>query len=180
VLDALRARVQSGTRIALVPGNRDFLLERSFSARTGVELFTEGFVGASDDGCGRVLFVHGDTLCTRDRAYQRLRSVLRAPPVTALAPRLPLAWSLAVARRLRRASVRAVAAKLPEEKSIQRDAVRAAAETAHAALVVCGHAHEYRDERLPSGTRWVVLDAFGGARGVLRFEAEGHLRFTRD
>jgi hypothetical protein len=64
---------------------------------------------------------------------------------------------------LRRASVRAIAAKLPDEKSIQRDAVAEAAREHRAAIVLCGHAHAFRDEKVGE-TRWIVLDAFGGAR----------------
>ena len=51
---------------------------------TGVELCAEGFVGilGSHGGGERVLCVHGDTLCTRDIGYQRLRRVLRSKSVT--------------------------------------------------------------------------------------------------
>ncbi len=171
VLDALRALVTRGTAVELVPGNRDFLLERSFEARTGARIQREGFVG--EQRSARTLFVHGDTLCTRDVGYQRLRRVLRSGPVQWIAPRVPLAIGTRVARRLRRASVRAVAAKLPDEKSIQRDAVVAAARAARCTALVCGHAHEFRDERLEGGLRWIVLDAFGGARDVLRVEPDG-------
>jgi UDP-2,3-diacylglucosamine hydrolase len=174
VLDALRSLVRRGTAVELVPGNRDFLLGRAFEERTGVRLHAEGFVGRRGDV--RVLFVHGDTLCTRDVGYQRLRRVLRSAPVTWIAPRVPLSIGTRLARRLRRASVRAVAAKLPEEKSIQRDAVVAAAGAAQCATLVCGHAHVFRDEGLEGGTRWIVIDAFGGARDVLRVHADGRFQ----
>ena len=174
VLDALRSLVRRGTAVELVPGNRDFLLGRAFEERTGVRLHAEGFVGRRDGG--RVLFVHGDTLCTRDVGYQRLRRVLRSAPIAWLAPRVPLSIATRLARRLRRASVRAVAAKLPEEKSIQRDAVSAAARAAQCATLVCGHAHAFRDETLEPGLRWIVIDAFGGDRDVLRVQADGRFQ----
>jgi UDP-2,3-diacylglucosamine hydrolase len=173
VLDALRALVEKGTTVDLVPGNRDFLLDRSFAERTSVRLHAEGFVGTL--GPRRILFVHGDTLCTRDHAYQRLRRVLRSKPVGWLAPRVPLAIGTRVARRLRRASVRAVAAKLPDEKSIQREAVIAAARAERCGTLVCGHAHVFRDEMLEGDLRFLVLDAFGGTRDVLHF-AEDDVR----
>jgi len=167
VLDALRACTLRGIAIDLVPGNRDFLLERSFEEHTGVVLHAEGFVGLAHGA--RILFVHGDTLCTQDLGYQRLRRVLRSRSLTWLAPRVPFVIATRVARRLRRASVKAVAAKLPDEKSIQRDAVAAAARAAHADVLVCGHAHEFRDEQL-AGVRWIVLDAYGGPRDCLVLE----------
>lgn len=176
VLDALRTACSRGTAIDLVPGNRDFLLDRSFEESTGVRLHAEGFVGLV--GGTRTLFVHGDTLCTRDVSYQRLRRVLRSGPVTWLAPRVPLAIGARVARRLRRASVKAVALKASDEKSIQSAAVVAAARNARCATLVCGHAHEWKDVRVADGAehvRWIVLDAFGGSRDVLELDGAGGL-----
>lgn len=209
VLDAMRRLTERGTAIELVPGNRDFLLGRSFEERTGARLHADGFAGAvigavragadsdlagadvaeghaadgeaADGGAAegrttrRILFVHGDTLCTLDRGYLRLRRVLRSRAVRWLSRRMPLPIGMRVARRLRRASVKALAAKRPEEKSIQRDAVVATARAAACGMLVCGHAHEFRDERLAQDVRFVVVGAFGGARDVLRLDARGGL-----
>lgn len=174
VLDALAAATRAGTAVAVVPGNRDFLLGASFERRTGARLFPDGLVGLA--GGARVLLVHGDELCTLDRGYQRLRRVVRSRAVRWLAPRLPDALALSAARRLRRASVRAVASKPSTEKAQQPEACRALAARHAAETVVCGHAHAFRDERLPAGPRWIVLDAFGGPRDVLRFGPRGALR----
>lgn len=165
-LDALASVATSGTKLLVVHGNRDFLLDRSFEERTGARVLRDGFTTLLADG-SRAAFVHGDTLCTKDVAYQRLRRVVRSKPVTWLAPRLPLFVGAAIARRLRRASVSAVARKPSAEKSIQNDAAAALAIEARADLVVCGHVHEFRDEALDGGARWIVLDAFGGSRDAL-------------
>lgn len=166
VLDALRSLGERGTRVLVVHGNRDFLLDASFEARTGARVLRDGFTAILADG-SRAAFVHGDTLCTKDHAYQRLRRIVRSPAVTWLAPRLPLAVGTAIARRMRRASVSAVARKPVEEKTVQRDAADTLARDVKADLLVCGHVHEFRDETLASGARWIVLDAFGGARDTL-------------
>lgn len=171
VLGALAHLEKQGTKLYVVHGNRDFLLERRFAERVGASLLPDGFVGLLPGG-GRMLCVHGDTLCTKDTGYQRLRSVLRSRSVLWLAPRLPFWFSRTVARRLRRASVRAIAAKLPDEKSIQRDAVAAAAREERASIVLCGHAHAFRDETVGE-TRWIVLDAFGGRCDVLQVAKAG-------
>ncbi|MFN0243335.1 MAG: UDP-2,3-diacylglucosamine diphosphatase [Planctomycetota bacterium] len=166
VLDALAACTRGGTHVAIVPGNRDFLLDARFRARTGVHLYDEGFVGRCEDGA-RWLAVHGDSFCTRDTGYLRLRRVVRSRAVRALAPRLPLFVGALLARRLRRASVRALRSKLPEAKSMQASAVLAGARAHGCAGVVCGHAHEFRDEQITGGPRWIVLAAFGAGRDVL-------------
>jgi len=172
IVAALQAANARGLELFMVPGNRDFLLDASFSRATGAAILPEGFV-ASASQASRVLFVHGDELCTRDLAYQRLKRVLRAPGVRWLAPRLPDALALALARRLRRASTSAVAAKPAAEKEQQAEAVRALAQAAGATTLVCGHAHRFRDQDLPEGPRWVVLDAFGGERDVLELGENG-------
>ena len=172
IVAALHAAHARGLAIQLVPGNRDFLLDASFTRETGAAIFPDGFVGRARDG-SRVLFVHGDELCTRDLSYQRLKRVVRSPGVRWLAPRLPDSIALALARRLRRASTSAVAAKPVAEKEQQAEAARALAGEAGAKTLVCGHAHRFRDQGLPAGPRWVVLDAFGGARDVLELGEDG-------
>jgi UDP-2,3-diacylglucosamine hydrolase len=166
VVAALAERARSGQACDVVPGNRDFLLDAGFERAAGATIRRAGFVGVLPDGA-RVAFVHGDELATRDRAYQRLRRVIRSRPVAGVVPRLPLAVSRALARRLRRASTAAIAAKPAAEKELQRDAAAALAAELGTAGVVCGHAHDFRLETLPAGGWWLVLDAFGGARDAL-------------
>lgn len=168
VLAALAGLVGSGTRIEVVLGNRDFLLDERFERITGCRIHPEGFQATLPAG-SRALFLHGDELCTRDHRYQRMRRVLRSGPVRWVAPRLPGLASLA-ARRLRGVSRREVARKPSEEVLQQPEAAREAARAAGAALLVCGHAHRYRDVDLGSA-RWIVLDAFGGPRSVLEVTA---------
>lgn len=178
VVEALRALVDSGTALEIVHGNRDFLLERRFEAASGARVHPHGFV-AELEGGARALFVHGDEFCTLDRGYQRLKRVLRSRPMLWAAPRLPRALALGVARRLRRASVSALAVKPSEEKQQQRAAVGQWAAASGCSVVVCGHAHELRDESVgaPGGVaaRWIVLDAFGGRRDLLEVGSGGRL-----
>ncbi|MBM3989654.1 MAG: hypothetical protein FJ298_01460 [Planctomycetes bacterium] len=170
VLDALASLVRAGTALDIVHGNRDFLLEESFERRTGARVHPAGLVGR----CGgvRTLLVHGDELCTLDHGYQRLKRALRCAPIRWLAPRLPRPLALAAARRLRAASVTAVAHKPAESKRQQRAAASALAASARARQLVVGHAHEFRDEE-DGELRWIVLDAFGGPRDCLRWGPDG-------
>jgi len=169
-LDALAHLVARGTELIVVHGNRDFLLDGFFERRTGARILPVGFVGRA--GETRVLFIHGDELCVLDTNYLRLRAVVRSRPVAWLAPRVPLPVAVRIAKRLRRASTRALAVKPVEEKSMQLSAAEAMAGETGVALIVCGHAHEYRVHELANGGRWMVLDAFGGERDVLRVAGE--------
>jgi UDP-2,3-diacylglucosamine pyrophosphatase LpxH len=104
-----------------------------------------------------------------------LRGVLRSRPLVWAAPRLPRSLALGIARRLRRASTRAVAAKPVYAKEQQESEVRRLAELHACATVVCGHAHVFRNLALEGGLRWLVLGAFGDANDVLRVSATGGL-----
>jgi len=165
------------SRVVVLHGNRDFLLGEAFERATGCRVFEEGYLGqlpGAEGPEGRVAFVHGDQLCTRDRSYQRLKRVLRSGPVRALAPRVPYAVAGWAAGRLRGASQRAVPAKPDWEQAMQPTAVTGIARSVAARTLVCGHAHVFRDERLEDGTRWIVLDSWGGERDLLRVD-EGTL-----
>ncbi len=170
---ALADLARAGTAIEVVHGNRDFLLDAAFERASSARVHPAGLLARLAASGERVLLLHGDELCTADRGYQRLRRVVRSRLVRGAAPRVPLPLALWVARRLRRASTEALRAKPPEEKRMQRDAALRAAAEAGAAWLVCGHAHEARDERLPEGRRWIVLDAFGGERDALAIDAQG-------
>src|SRR5262245_4536302 len=65
IVAALLRASGGGLSISLVPGNRDFLLDDSFTRATGVNLCPDGILATLPDGA-RVLFVHGDELCTLD------------------------------------------------------------------------------------------------------------------
>lgn len=189
VARALARLEAAGTGVEIVHGNRDFLLGEGFARASGARVRPFGLVGRLEagakrgpDGFGgerpaeaerarRVLFVHGDELSTLDRPYQRLRRVLRSPPVLALAPRVPRRLALSLARRLRGASRAAVAAKPSATTALQADAARFLAEREGCATLVCGHAHRFREERLAGDVRWLVLDAFGAARDALVVQA---------
>lgn len=171
-ITALRQLVESGMEVHVLHGNRDFLLDAHFERSTGARVHPRGLSTRLPDGSG-CLFIHGDELCTRDHAYQRLRRVIRSSPVRGLSRALPLTVGRSLARRLRSASVQAVAAKLPEEKSIQLDAARRWAVESGVPRLVCGHAHEFRRVPLEPSAELIVLDAFGGDRDVLVVEASG-------
>jgi len=174
VFDALAALAADGTAIELLCGNRDFLLSERSAKRAGARLHPEGLVGELPGG-GRALILHGDTLCTLDVGYQRLRRLLRSTPVQVVGPRLPAALGSALARRLRRASSRATALKPREELALQPEAAARAMRSYDCQYVLCGHAHSFRDEVLPGGGRLLVVDAFGGERDTLLVDGDGGL-----
>ena len=174
VLDALKEFCLGGGDVDFLWGNRDFLLDERVVSEVGGRLHGDSLL-AVDAAGRRTLFVHGDELCTMDHSYQRMRRVLRSRLVSGTLLRLPLFASLWLARRLRSKSKRAVGAKLPEEMAMQEDAVLSLCKEHSAQGLVCGHAHSWRDDEVGEGVRWVVLDAFGGAKDCLCVDQAGQL-----
>ncbi len=72
VKKALKALSDSGTRIFLLQGNRDFLLGQRFADETGLTLLDEYAVIELDGK--RILLTHGDLLCSDDLPYQAFRT----------------------------------------------------------------------------------------------------------
>ena len=77
VAPALRHLADSGVPIAFTHGNRDFLLGERYAEAAGMSLLPEEHV--VDLYGAPTLLLHGDTLCTDDVEYQRVRQMLRNP-----------------------------------------------------------------------------------------------------
>jgi UDP-2,3-diacylglucosamine hydrolase len=102
IAQALRHLSDSGTRIYLMHGNRDFMIGQAFCREAGCTLLRDPslveFAGE------KVLLMHGDSLCTQDEAYMRLRRWLRNPLSLFILRHLPLATRRKLARKLRKES----------------------------------------------------------------------------
>lgn len=146
-----------GTRVVLLRGNRDVLLEPGDGARVGAEVADA--VVLETPG-GRILASHGDEYCLQDRPYQRLRRWLRRPAVRRLARSLPWSWRRRAARRLRGISRGAVARKPLDALALVDGAVLQALEIHDAALALVGHLHRREERELAPGRRLRVLPAW--------------------
>src|SRR5690606_20620445 len=99
---ALRQLSETGTRIFLMHGNRDFLIGQAFCREAGCTLLNDPCV--VELAGERVLLMHGDSLCTADQAYMRMRRLLRNPLSLFILRHCPLAKRQQVARKLRKES----------------------------------------------------------------------------
>lgn len=178
VLESMRDLAKAGTAVDIIPGNRDFLLERRFEERSMATLREAGMVGILPEASAdesRVLLIHGDELCTLDLPYQRMKRVIRSRLVRAFAFSIPGPIVRWIAGRLRRASKRAIDYKASASMQQQDTTCRELSARAACRTLVCGHAHRFRDDRFEDGLRWVVVDAFGGERDTLLVSPTGEL-----
>ena len=75
VIEKLKALSDFGVRLYFLQGNRDFLAQKVFADSIGAELLPDQYT--IDLYGKRTLLMHGDTLCTDDVAYQRMRFIFR-------------------------------------------------------------------------------------------------------
>ncbi len=143
---ALRDLAASGTRCAILPGNRDFLIGRRFLADTGCDLLADP---APTDLYGPpTVLMHGDLLCTDDRAYQRFRRIIRHPLVKRLFLWRRLERRRALAQDYRRRSMAAIAGKSLAIMDVNPDAVLATLRRQDARCLIHGHTHRPADHAL--------------------------------
>jgi UDP-2,3-diacylglucosamine hydrolase len=99
---ALRQLSDSGTAIYLMHGNRDFMLGQAFCQQAGCTLLRDPYL-ANFYG-EAVLLMHGDSLCTSDIGYMRMRKLLRNPLSLWILHHLSLTKRQQLGRKLRNES----------------------------------------------------------------------------
>ncbi|MFN9525473.1 UDP-2,3-diacylglucosamine diphosphatase [Ectopseudomonas chengduensis] len=102
IAGALRELSDAGTRIYLMHGNRDFLIGKRFCREAGCILLSDPHKLQMNGE--PVLLMHGDSLCTLDVGYMKLRRWLRNPLSLLILRNLPLSTRQKLARKLRNES----------------------------------------------------------------------------
>ncbi len=139
ICQALRQLSDSGTAIYLMHGNRDFLLGQGFCKAAGATLLPDPSV--IELGGEAVLLMHGDTLCTRDVAYMKLRRYLRNPLTLWILRHLPLSARHKLARKLRSESRAQVRMKATEIVDVTPEEVPRVMAAHGVRTLVHGHTH---------------------------------------
>lgn len=99
IVTGLHALTEHGTKLYLMGGNRDFLMGANFAKRVGGTWLKDPTL-ISLYGTP-ILLIHGDSLCTKDPAYQYFRAVAQHPLTKKIYLALPLRARRAIARYLR-------------------------------------------------------------------------------
>ncbi len=139
IAQALRALSERGTRIYLMHGNRDFMLGKHFCQAAGCELLADPTVVSLQGE--RTLLMHGDSLCTRDEGYMRLRRLLRNPLTLFILRNLPLATRQKLARKLRNESRTQTRMKASDIIDVTPEEVVRAMREHRARRLIHGHTH---------------------------------------
>jgi UDP-2,3-diacylglucosamine hydrolase len=177
VIAGLKALTQRGLQCFVMHGNRDFLLGKRFCADTGATLIADGTV--VDVFGRRILLMHGDTLCTDDHSYQRLRRIVRNPVVQWILRSMSLAQRERLATRMRagsKAHIEAADRTSPTIMDVNSAAVVAAFRNYDVDCIIHGHTHRPAVHELNIDGRAVtriVLGDWYEQGSVLRWTQRG-------
>lgn len=162
--------------VAFMPGNRDFLMGRSFLGACGVHAMSDPSV--LHWGEQRILLSHGDALCLDDNDYQRFRQQVRQAHWQADFLAKPLPERLALARAMR---LQSESHKRSEAAYVDADSAMALRwlQASNATHLVHGHTHQAADHPLGDTQRHVLsdwsLDHAPPRAQVLRWQRKGQV-----
>ena len=163
VAQGFRRLVDAGVPVHFMHGNRDFLASGGFLAASGAQFLQDPSVVRA--GGERVALLHGDTLCTDDRAYQTWRLTARSADFQRDFLAKPLTERHALIGGMRDKSKQVTAATPAEIMDVNQDAVRDAFRRLGVRRMIHGHTHRpARHEIEVDGARcerWVLPDWYG-------------------
>ena len=139
IAKALTTLSSLGTTIYYIHGNRDFLLGSRFAKKSSMILLPE--VDLIDLYGQDVVIMHGDTLCTRDIAYQKFRKKSRSWWWQSMVKSLPLFVRKKIAANYRKRSAAATSMKSQDIMDVTPAEVITCLELYHSQLLIHGHTH---------------------------------------
>ncbi|MCL1139097.1 UDP-2,3-diacylglucosamine diphosphatase [Shewanella pneumatophori] len=141
--------------IYFIHGNRDFLIGKEFAKRSGMTLLPEvqtlELYGVS------TVVLHGDSLCTLDKAYQRFRKFRNLGWAKWLYAHLPKSKRLDIATKLRNKSQSSNQQKSYTIMDVEPDAVNELLKTTNTQQMIHGHTHRPAIHELDKGKRRIVV-----------------------
>ena len=170
----LRELTDGGVPCFVMHGNRDFLLSRQFCAASGAQLLPDPLIVSLYGE--PVLVMHGDALCTDDRAYQRLRATVRDADWQRRFLALSIEARRALAGAARAGSQAHTAAVEYAITDVNADSVAMALRAAGTATLLHGHTHRPAIHALVVDGRprtRIVLGDWYDQGSVLRWDHNG-------
>jgi UDP-2,3-diacylglucosamine hydrolase len=175
---ALRQLTDSGVPVYVMHGNRDFLIGKKFARATGCRLLSDPTI--INLGSRRALLIHGDSLCTDDRAYQRARRILRNPIVQGVFRCLSLSRRQRIGAGIRAKSQTHVNnvmhAAMDQIMDVNDAAVQKTLALQQVDLLIHGHTHRPAVHSLTVNSKpatRIVLGDWYTQGSVLRWDANG-------
>jgi UDP-2,3-diacylglucosamine hydrolase len=154
------------TKVFVMAGNRDFLLSRKFEVETGCKLIKEPYV--LEHNTNKFLLIHGDSLCTDDVNYQKLKKVLRNPLVKFIFLHLPKSTRLKLTGQLRKKSIEAQSYKSETIMNVNQLAADKLMSKYPGYDLIHGHTHRQNTHITDGYTRYVLGDWDNGKGNAIK------------
>lgn len=174
ICQALRELSDSGTPIFLMHGNRDFMIGRAFCKAAGCTLLPDPSVVELNGE--PVLLMHGDSLCTRDEGYIRMRRYLRHPLTLFVLRHLPKSTRHKLARKLRNESRSQTSMKANDIVDVTPEEVPRVMEHFGVRTLIHGHTHRPAIHKLQIGNqaaRRIVLGDWDKQGWAVQVDEQG-------
>ena len=155
IIDILKDLSQ-GTKVFVMAGNRDFLLSKQFESESGCKLISEPYLLEHNDD--KFLLIHGDSLCTDDINYQKLKRVLRSPITQFIFLKLSKKFRLKLTGQLRKKSVEAQSYKTEELMDVNQTTTDLLMSNHPGFDLIHGHTHRQKTHNEEKYTRYVLGD----------------------
>ena len=144
------------TEVFVMAGNRDFLLSNSFEKETGCKIIKEPHLLNHNEK--NYLLIHGDSLCTDDVDYQKLKKVLRNQIIQFTFLHLPKNLRLKLTGQLRKKSIEAQSYKSEKIMDVNQLAVDELMTKYPNTDLIHGHTHRQNTHKMERYTRYVLGD----------------------
>ena len=148
---------QSGVKIGIMHGNRDFLIGEDFCKKTHTMLLPQEIVFSHNQSKSNYLLMHGDQLCTNDKEHQEFRKMVSSAQWKELFLKKDISDRLLIASQMRKESTYAKSKKRQEIMDVDVSEVEKQLDCANASIIIHGHTHRPGSYELPSGRKRIVL-----------------------
>ncbi len=139
VEQSLKQTSDSGTNIFFIAGNRDFLIGKAFSERTGVEILQDKTV--LELYGQRVMIAHGDQFCIDDIAYMKARAHFLNPQWQQSVLKTPIEDRIKEAMKLRSESEQIKTGQSEEIMDVNQQEIVRVFKEYDLDLMIHGHTH---------------------------------------
>ena len=172
------------TPVFFMHGNRDFLIGDAFAVNSGATLLPDPTILRLGDET--VVLMHGDSLCTKDQAYQAFRAQSRSREWVTTVLAKSLAERRALGQQLRQQSKTMSSRKAVDIMDVSAEAVAAVILEHQADKLIHGHTHRPRrhplqvqergmEKKVERTVERIVLGDWDEQAWCLRYDGDWHL-----
>jgi UDP-2,3-diacylglucosamine hydrolase len=144
------------TELFLMVGNRDFMMGKHFAKQCGAKLISDPTIIQLDNH--KAIVMHGDTLCTDDKSYQRFRLWSRNKLLQWLFLLLPVKFRQNISDKIKQKSREQKQYKSAMIMDVNKAEVEKVMQQYNCQLLIHGHTHRPDIHEQVNGHRIVLGD----------------------